>query len=396
MTVDAAAPSLPPRLEQLLGQLADRALSGRLKRVYLAAAHAIDRLGDLDLLKYETASLEGSPDLSLWEEMAPVIRDTVMDVNALLTVIREHFPVNTPGGLAETLSRAIEEAGPLPPGSRELRRVQEAEAAMHSGSTQLAQEITHLGERMRSPQVVSDRWNLLADIQTFRARFRDLMADLVFASASAFAELNRKDVVPGYEQEVKLAVVVRATVADLTRVMKNRVDKIREAEAEDIQWHAQQFEKELDVFGKTQAYRALRAQDKRQVIEFRHELGKMAVRPNLPKRELEEIGEPFFQFISSLSRVNNRDLLVNHDREVWAACGVRLEQAQNMVDADPAGAGRLLNECAVLANQLYGREAGLDVFLRKSKKTPLSSLPLESLKPELDKFRELLASLPLV
>ncbi|RKH39234.1 hypothetical protein D7V93_40495, partial [Corallococcus llansteffanensis] len=81
--------SLTPRLEEILQSLPDRAFAARLRAVYLAAAQAILRLSDLDLVKYETPVVDASPDLSLWEEMAPVIRDTVMDVNALLNVIRE-------------------------------------------------------------------------------------------------------------------------------------------------------------------------------------------------------------------------------------------------------------------------------------------------------------------
>ena len=38
---------------------------------------------------------------------------------------------------------------------------------------------------------------------------------------------------------------------------------------EDVQWHAQQLQNELDAFGRTNAYKALRAQDKRHVLEIR-------------------------------------------------------------------------------------------------------------------------------
>ena len=58
----------------------------------------------------------------------------------------------------------------------------------------------------------------------------------------------------------------KGAVGDLIRVMGSRMEKIADAEPEDVQWNAQQLEKELDIFGKTPAYRALRAQDKRKVI----------------------------------------------------------------------------------------------------------------------------------
>lgn len=372
----------------------DRAIAGRLRKVYVASAHAIDRLSSVDLVKYETTVVDGSPDLSLWEEMAPVIRDTVMDVNAVLAVVRQEFPAPTPGGLAETLSKAIEEAGPLPAGSSQARRAQSAESAVQELAVQLAQEISHLGERMRSPQVVSDRWNLLSDLQSFRSKFRELMGELVFQTASAFGDYSRADVVPRFAEDLKSAVTLRAQVADLNRVVAHRAEKLKEAAPEDIQWAAQQLQKDLDLFGKTPGYKALRAQDKRGIVEFRHELGKLAVRPTPPKNDLIAIVEPFAQLVSSFGRVNNRDILVEHDRQLWANVGVKVENVDLLVTRDPAAAAKSFAEAVDLAQGLYGRDAALDVFLRKAKKNPVTALPKAQLKPELDKFRELVASLP--
>src|SRR5918996_663673 len=85
----AAGPQLSPRLEQVLQAIPDRAFAERLRKVYVAAAQAVVQLADMDLVKYESTGTERAPDLSLWEEMAPVIRDTVMDVNAMVSVLRE-------------------------------------------------------------------------------------------------------------------------------------------------------------------------------------------------------------------------------------------------------------------------------------------------------------------
>lgn len=384
---------LTPALEALFAQLPDRAFAGRLRKVCAACAQGIDRLSSVDLVKYETSVSEGSPDLSLWEEMAPVIRDTVMDVNAVLTVIRESFPAHTPGGLADTLSRAIEEAGPLPAGTSAARRAQQAESVIQNLSVQLAQEISHLGERMRSPQVVSDRWNLLSDLQSFRARFRQLMGDIVFETATAFGEVTRADVVPRFAEDLKGAVTVRSLVTDLNRLVADRIKKIHEAEPEDLQWCAQQIEKDLDMFGRTAGYKALRAQDKRGVVEFRHAIGKLAVRPNPSKPELLELVEPFEQLVASFTRMNARDMLIDHDRQTWANVGVKLEQVEAVLASNPDAAAKTFAEAVELAQGLYGRDPALDVFLRKTRKTPVATVPTAQLQPELEKFRELVSNL---
>ncbi len=390
--VEAENTSLSAKLEEILGGIPDRGLGNRMRKVYSAASQAVGRLSDMDLMKYETTSVEESPDLSLWEAMAPVIRDTVMDVNALLSVIREQFPSNLKGGIADLLSQAVNEAGNST--SPQLRRSEEVELILQNAVGHFSQQITQLGERMRSPQVVSERWNLLAELQAFRTRFREQIGSLVFNTASVFGEVHRKDVVPGHKEEVKAAVTVRATVADLTRILNSRFEKIRGCESEDVQWNAQQLEKELDLFGKTPAYKALRAQDKRAIIEFRGQLGRTSVRVTPPKEELLSLVEPFASFIESLSQMNNREILILHDREVWAACGVRLEQVELTIDSDPIEAARTLAEAAAAAQALYGRDASLDSFLRKSRKTSLASLSGPDLREELERFRQLLASLP--
>lgn len=359
--------SLSARLDEILRSHPEPAFAGRLRQVYVATAHAISRLSDLDLVRYETPVVDSSPDLSLWEEMAPVIRDTVMDVNGLLNVIREQLP-------------GEEHAEP-------------AVAVVQEAMSQIAQGITQLGEAMRNPSVVSDRWTLLAELQRFRARFREQMSNLVFESASTLGEVTRAQVVPGYAADVKAAVTVRAVTADLGRILNARLKKVSEAEAQDVQWNAQQLQTELDAFGRTAAYRNLRAQDKRHVVEMRAEVGRLAILPNPSRDELVAVVEALHTFVQGLSAVNQRQLLIVHDREVWASCGVRLERALSLVDADFVGAARALAEAAGSAQALYGRESELDAFLRKARKLQLGQLSPDELRSTISTFQGLLSGL---
>ncbi|QSQ15148.1 hypothetical protein [Myxococcus landrumensis] len=380
VSVDAENPqtSLTPRLEELLQAHPDRAFAGRLRKVYAAAAQAIGRLSDMDLVKYETPVVDSSPDLSLWEEMAPVIRDTVMDVNALLNVIREQFPSQPAGSVADLVSSG---------------RAREPAMMLHDAMTQLAQGVTQLGEAMRNPSVVSDRWTLLAEIQRFRARFREQVSNLVFETASSFGEVTRAQVVPGHEAEVKAAVTVRAITADLGRILAARLTKVRDAEPEDVQWNAQQLQTEMDAFGRTAAYRNLRAQDKRHIVEMRAEVGRLAILPN-PLREdvLKVVGE-LEAFVRGLAAVNQRQILIIHDREVWASCGVTLERGLSLVDSDAPVAAKMLAEAATRAQSLYGRASDMDAFLRKARKQPLAQLTGPELRVTIEIFQGLLAQL---
>ncbi|WNG46718.1 hypothetical protein F0U60_23320 [Archangium minus] len=389
--MDSATPSpiLSPRLEELLQSLSDRSFSERLRKVYGAASQAITRLSDLDLLKYETAHVDESPDLSLWEEMAPVIRDTVVDVNGLLNVIREQFS-------ARPVGAAPAAPGALLAATVEARRAKDASELLQGWMQQLAHGVTQLGETMRNPAVVSDRWTLLAEIQRLRERFREQIGNLVFESASAFGPVTRQQVVPGHEAEVKAAVMVRAIVADLSRIVSARLSKVREAEPEDVQWNAQQLQTELDAFGRTAAYKHLRAQDKRHIIELRGRVGKLAIQDAPRKQEVLSLVEELDSFVRSLSSVNQRQVLLAHDREVWAGCGVRLERALGLKSTDPTGAARALAEAAASAQSLYGRDPRLDGFLRKARKLPLAQLSGAELDSFISTLQSLLAGLDMM
>jgi hypothetical protein len=277
--------------------------------------------------------------------------------------------------------------------SVEARRAQDATELLQGWMQQLAQGITQLGETMRNPSVVSDRWTLLAEIQRLRERFREQIGNLVFESASAFGPVTRQQVVPGHEADVQAAVMVRAIVADLSRIVAARLGRVREAEPEDVQWNAQQLQTELDAFGRTVAYRHLRAQDKRQIIELRGRAGKLAIQASLRKQELVALVEELDAFVRSLSSVNKRQMLIAHDREVWAGCGVRLERALGLLPADPAAAARAVAEAAASAQSLYGRDPWLDAFLRKARKTQLAQLSIPELRTTLESLQSLLAGL---
>jgi hypothetical protein len=258
---------------------------------------------------------------------------------------------------------------------------------------QIAQGVTQLGEAMRNPSVVSDRWTLLAEIQRFRARFRQQMGNLVFESASTLGEVTRAQVVPGYEAEVKAAVTVRAITSDLSRIIAVRLKKVREAEPEDLQSNVQQAQTELDAFGRTAAYRNLRAQDKRHIVEMRAEVGRLATLSPPSRPELLTVVEQLDEFVRGLSAVNLRQVLISHDREVWASCGVRLERALSLVGSDLAGAARALAEAASSAQSLYGRNSELDTFLRKARKLQIGQMSPADLRSTIEHFQGLLTQL---
>jgi hypothetical protein len=388
-----ATASLPNKLQSLLESLPDRAFAARLEKVYLAAAHATARLTDMDLLLYDSNQSEeqSSADLSLWEAMAPVVGETVMDVNALLIVIRATFGAGG-GNLGNLLDEAVGVGG-MDPGQDPASRMQFVERVVGAARDSLEGQVAKLGTTIRSPQVVSDRWNLLTELQAFRSRFREQIGNLVFDTAAAFDYVQRHEVVPGHSDEVKSAITVRAMATDLARVLGARLSKISEAKTGDVQGIALQLEKEMDTFGRTAAYKALRAQDKRAVIEMRQRLRGLVQVPGLQKSDLQALVHEYLGLIQSLVANLNPALLRENDQQVWAAVGVGLEQAQSLLDTAPDQAAANLAAVIQVGQGLYGRDDKLDNFLRKTRKVALTELGGVELAATLDAYRELISNL---
>lgn len=341
-----------------------------MRHVHQAAARAIERLGDLDLIKYEDVPIDGSADLSLWEEVAPHLSATLTEVNALVNEIRTHFPF---GELYTD------------------RKQSYVDGAIQSAATKLQGQVAELGQRVRDPTVVADRWALIAELQVFRVGFRETIGSMVFDSASVLDEVKRQEVEPGYAEALKMALSLRSTSTDLRRLMRVRLAKVAECEPEDVEWNAQQLEKELDSFGRTPAWRAIRAQDKKQILEFRGQL-KEINRPGVKKTELSALLEPFVEFVDTFESVNQLEILLVHDREISAQCGVQLEQVSSLASTSPAEALEAFSEALSGAVALYGRSPELDSFIRKTRKSPPAA---EELTITAEIFTGLLANLTL-
>lgn len=284
-------------------------------------------------------------------------------------------------------------AHPAESGQDFASRAKDAEVWIAVARDNLGGQVAKLGETIRSPSVMSDRWNLLTELQAFRTRFREQIGNLVFQTATAFDYVQRRDVVPGHAGEVHSAIAVRATATDLLRVLAARRQKVSEAEPEDVQWNAQQLEKEMDTFGRTAAYKALRAQDKRALIEFRQKLRAMVSDSSPRLGDLQGLVDDYVALIHTLVGTLNPEFLRENDREVWAAVGVGLEQVQSRLETSPAQAAQELVLAVKLSQGLYGRDDKLDGFLRKSRKVALAELQGPELSATVDVFRELLASL---
>lgn len=358
---------LPPKLEALLAGEPDQDFAARLRMVCDGAARTIGALGDFDLVQYESVEGEESADLSTWEQVAPVIASTISEVNTLGAQVEASFP---PGELVMD--------------GRQL----EVERAVSAAARDLKTDVMHFGMRVRDPQVVGDRWNLITELQVFRARFRDRIGRMIFEAAASLGDCKRREVEPGYEAALGTTLVVRSMGADLRRKLHARIQRVSEAAPQELGEQAQQIERELDTFARTAAWRSLRAQDKRGILDFRGKLRGLVAQGTPHKVDLLQVLEPFVEFIDGFADISRRELLVEHDQESLASIGLLLEGAINTDAFEPRLAA--FREALVVGQTLYGKSPEFDAFLRGNR---LAMPTPETLPGLLEQFLVQLAGL---
>ena len=311
----------------------------------MTASRTIAAMGELDLVQYEEPDVDGSADLSMWEKVAPIIGSTIAEVNTFCAQVEASFPVDAV--LTE-------------------RRQLQVDELFNRSARDCRTEVMNFGMNMRDPSVVGDRWNLITQLQIFRFRFRDSIGKLVWDVASVFGECKRREVEPGYEAALKATLVVRTMTADLRRLMRVRIQKVGDAPITEMLTQTQQMEKELNAFGRTAAWRALRAQDKKGILEFRFKLRQLIAIGQPTKIEILEALEPFVEFVDGFAMISRREILVQHDQEVLASVGVVLERAMNTTgfEAQLEAFKLALDE----AQTIYGRSSEFDLFLRNQRK----------------------------
>ncbi len=256
------------------------------------------------------------------------------------------------------------------------------------------ERVADLGERVRRPEVVSDRWALMTELQAFRLDFRARIGELVYLTASAFEDVRREDVVPGHALQVSAASALRTAATELRRSLQGKLERVARTAPEGLPALARQLEESLASFSTMPASLTLRTRDKQQLVELRAQLRELSPRPRLEAEELPRLLQPLLTQLERVAEELTHQVLTGHDRAVWAACGARLEQAAMHLYLGSPGAERVLLEALERAGQLYGRSAAFDTFLRKCRKEQGAGMEDAQLRETLELFRERLSQLP--
>lgn len=396
--LDIEEKTLPEAVREVLRRLPEAQFRVRLTLVQKAAARAITRLREIELSRIEelASSGEGS-DLALWEQVAPAVGASIGDVNGLLAAIDEQFPPGEQSEEEDDFDLAFggddlgssSAAHDVPTTFEE--KVVAAEQNIQGLAQALRSEVGRFGQRVRNPSVVADRWNLLIDLQEFRGKCRAAIGELVFSSCSAFEDIDRASVVPEYLDDVEEGLRLRQAWITLTRAIGPLNARLQIAGPEQQRTLLLAVQRELDHFRSSVGYANMRAGDKRFVIQFAEDL-REAFEKNILGKQAQTLVEGFAKFLDSMAVLNRREVLMNHDREAFAECGILLEQASGHLAVNNSKSARSDIAAALqVATRLYGRDRYLDDHLVLRMRWPAETLVSSSIGPAIDELRMCLA-----
>ena len=391
MSEESAPAAFSAAIEAVLERVLDPSVAQRLERVYTAADRCIAGLRSIDLSALEHEEDDGGADLQLWEQVAPAVGQTLSFVSGLIQTIQADFP-ETGGGGEDGIDISMDDdADAIDPA--EAAKAEEAAYAVRAAGKLLQQQVAALGMGVRNPDVVASRWGLLDLLQASIGRFYGAIGDMVFASAVAFGEVKRGEIVPYHADLLKESLTLRRAAVDLSRVSGLYLERLKGAVLSEMGPLVQKLEADLASFSKTNAYRSLWAKDKQAFLAHRAKLRAIAAEATDADAARAAV-EAFAQFAGGLIGVNSRMILKDHDREIAAACAAKLEQAEIARGSRPKDAAMLVAEALREAWSLYGRDGELDTYLRQVKKRGSVSFTAATLAEEIAQASALIARVP--
>jgi hypothetical protein len=375
----------------------DPELRKRVTMLLMAAAEAIFKLADLDLVRHESDAEEhSSHSLAVWEELAPVMADTVNSSNALILTAQTAFPPKAHTDQEDDLDAAFgPSGGDETPESGEETLEEQIASLVDAVSSGMRRDVTRLGERLRNPTVMADPWNLISDLLEFRGRLRAGIGELIYqVCLMAQENVERAQVVPGYATDLEAAVLLRAASTNLSFLFRGHARRISGSADDRIGAALADALKDLSSFSRTRALQALRTSDKRIFLETRDTLSRL-VKTGGPSAQMKAGAENMARFLDSLSVISRRENLRLHDRARLAGSGRLLESAQEALGGGDLLRARLhLVEVVRWTWALYGRDPQVDAYLRAQRHFPVDWLADPEVEGEVERVMGLLAGIP--
>lgn len=191
---------------------------------------------------------------------------------------------------------------------------------------------------------------------------------LVVAVYEAFVpDADHASVVPAYKTTLRRALMVRRGIAGLLAELSPINDVLQSAERSKHPEALVDLSDTLHMFVTGDVCRAMRAADRWELTQFDQRL------ENEELVESRQTAEGLVKYLESLTVVNQREVLVEHDRRMATEIREALNVAKELADLSPVTTHEIIVKACGTAQNLMGRSAHLDGLLRRLKSAAAAS-----------------------
>lgn len=370
--------SLSPALTSLLGRQGADVLArigdvderARAHDALDAVAQALEVVRRLDLAPHELADT-GALDLSAWNALAPEVRTLLVAVRGAVEQLRVLYPPPLASGTGDLASTDLDFAFGEFDAFEEATEVEGAESASGFGPDRgpqvdaaladetdplpvlaaltgmLDEDLCKFGQRMRSPQLVADRWALLGELHELRGTCIQCLDAVAAAVLRPHTSQPVESFLPDYASALTRTVRLRTRIVDLHAEAKE-LQTILAADAEQVDLVFRRLDDLLRGFAADSSYGDLRPLDKQQILQFRIWLLQVGPGWSGAAHRLED----FVRFLEVMRDINRRETLQHHDRDKLDLVTMLLESDEPVEAVKPE------------LESLYGRWEPLDRIVR--------------------------------
>lgn len=357
---------------------------GALKRIHLPQDHI-----------EEGAPEERTDDRHF--ELAPYMLEALKAINSLNEQLCSVYPAPADTDASEKSADDFDLEfdlvdGPTGEGSR--LSAADAAASEKSQREQVNETVYALGGMLRSrvasfaPRLhhalsVGESWALLSELDHYQHALTKSLQGLLFGVLAIFnGDVRREEILPEYRSGVRESVELRGALTELTHHVGKLNSAIASAKSEQLVPLVVALSDRLTRFCARPAYRVLRAEDKREIVDFRSKLFSIRHQKNgVPMVRLRQEVEGFSKFLDAMQAINHREVLVVHDCQRLVDCLQRLQASEDLAVVDPESARNRFDSVIEQLGSVYGRNPELDEALRK-----IAPVALETLVPELQRW----------
>lgn len=225
----------------------------------------------------------------------------------------------------------------------------------------LERETGSAEQRIQAALRVNEWERVLRELDRAREEISEGLFALVTFTFQHFlgdvGSIDRAVLLPGYKTALDQSLLIRRGLSDLRKVVSAENDWVIQDKDVDFDSRKEALARlieELDAFVREDVFRAMRSADRLELQRF------LQKARSSDFEEARLSCEGLSRYLESLSQINQREVLIEHDQRVLREIGYLLEAARSVVEVSRSHALTLLRDALTQADALKGRLSALD------------------------------------